>query len=64
MLLPGGEAQVQPFQENPEEQDSSWWDPAWGDYKQRGCVLGMPIMVSGACDCDRVKGLSGPLTVC
>lgn len=47
VLLPGGELQVQPFQENPDEQDSSWWDPAWGDYKQRSCVLGMPIMVSG-----------------
>lgn len=56
MLLPGGELQVRPFLDNPEEQDSSWRDPAWGDYKQRGCVLGMLIMVSGDCDCGTAEG--------
>jgi hypothetical protein len=36
---------VQPYPAE-DEIDSSWQDPAWGQYKQRGTVLGMPIMVS------------------
>jgi hypothetical protein len=44
-VLPGGKLEVKPYQQSPEEDDSSWQDPAWGAYKQRGCVLDMPIMV-------------------
>jgi hypothetical protein len=45
VLLPGGQLQVKPYQHNPEAHDNSWQDPAWGQYRQRGCVLDMPIMV-------------------
>jgi hypothetical protein len=43
VALPGGKVRVEPYQD-PEE-DTSWRDPAWGEYKQRGSVMGMPIMV-------------------
>lgn len=46
MLLPKGQHEVQPYQPNPDEHDTSWRDPAWGEYKQRDCVLDMPVMVS------------------
>jgi hypothetical protein len=45
VLLPGGQLQVEPYQHNPEAYDTSWQSPAWGQYRQRGCVLDMPIMV-------------------
>jgi hypothetical protein len=45
VVLPGGRLEVKPYQQSPEEDDTSWQDPAWGAYEERGCVLGMPIMV-------------------
>jgi hypothetical protein len=46
VALPGGQVRVEPYQDP--EDDTSWRDPAWGPYQQRGSVLGMPIMVRGA----------------
>lgn len=48
MVLPGGRLEVKPYQSHPDEDDSSWQDPAWGAYKQQGCVLALPIMVGAA----------------
>lgn len=44
VLLPKGKLQVKPYQHAADDDDSSWQDPAWGQYEQRGSVLGMPIM--------------------
>jgi hypothetical protein len=46
-VKPGGQLQVQPYPDE-DESDTSWQDPAWGQYKQQGTVLGMPIMVSAS----------------
>jgi hypothetical protein len=40
--MPSGELRVRP-----PECVSEWAKPEWGQYKQRGEVLGMPIMVCG-----------------
>lgn len=50
-LQPGGKLQVKRLaaaaehQQQAEEDDSSWAKPEWGQYRQRGSVAGMPIMV-------------------
>jgi hypothetical protein len=49
-LQPGGKLQVKRLaateQQQQDEDDGSWVKPEWGQYKQRGSVAGMPIMVS------------------
>ena len=45
VVLPSGKLEIKPYQQSPGEDDTSWQVPAWGAYKQRGAVLGMPIMV-------------------
>eukprot|EP00882_Tetradesmus_deserticola_P025935 GHRQ01028526.1.p1 GENE.GHRQ01028526.1~~GHRQ01028526.1.p1 ORF type:complete len:199 (+),score=26.08 GHRQ01028526.1:58-654(+) len=49
-LRPGGKLQVKQLataeqQRQQDNDDCSWVKPEWGQYRQRGCVVGMPIMV-------------------
>jgi hypothetical protein len=57
-LQPGGKLQVKQLaeeqQQQQQEEDSSWVKPEWGQYRQRGSVAGMPIMVRWALYCLRI----------
>jgi hypothetical protein len=56
-LQPGGKLQVKQLaeeQQQQEEDDSSWVKPEWGQYRQRGSVAGMPIMVRWGLKCSRI----------
>jgi hypothetical protein len=50
-LQPGGKLQVKQLaaseeqQQQDDEDDCSWAKPEWGQYRQRGIVASMPIMV-------------------
>eukprot|EP00882_Tetradesmus_deserticola_P023566 GHRQ01025657.1.p1 GENE.GHRQ01025657.1~~GHRQ01025657.1.p1 ORF type:complete len:341 (+),score=136.61 GHRQ01025657.1:292-1314(+) len=55
-LRPGGKLQVKQLataeqQQQQDNDDCSWVKPEWGQYRQRGCVVGMPIMAYD-CVCD------------
>lgn len=61
VLLPGGQMQVQPLQEDDGSccLDDGWQDPDWGPYTQQDTVRRLPVMVGSGFGGQRAGGDGG-----